>query len=56
MAQIPLLPAMREGADEGRPVEVVAPGSEVSKAFVSLAEAVIARRPRVRTHPELVIR
>jgi ATP-binding protein involved in chromosome partitioning len=56
MAQIPLLPAMREGADEGRPVVLAAPDSEVEAAFASLADAVIARRPRVRTHPELVIR
>lgn len=56
MAQIPLLPAMREGADEGRPVALAAPDSEVEAAFTSLADEVIARRPRVRTHPELVIR
>ena len=56
MARIPLLPAMREGADEGRPVIEVAADSEAAAAFDDLAEAVIARRPRVRTHPELVIR
>ncbi|MFO7548949.1 MAG: Mrp/NBP35 family ATP-binding protein [Acidimicrobiia bacterium] len=56
MARIPLLPAMREGADAGRPVTVAAPGSEVEQAFGELAAGVVARRPRVRTHPELVIR
>ena len=55
-AQIPLLPAMREGADSGKPVAVVAPDSDVAIAFRELAEKVIELRPRVRTHPELVIR
>ncbi len=55
-AQIPLLPAMREGADEGLPVMVVAPDSEAAKAFAGLADRIIALRPRVRTHPELIIR
>jgi ATP-binding protein involved in chromosome partitioning len=56
MAQIPLLPAMREGADEGRPVSVVAPESEAAAAFEALAAAVEEARPRIRTHPDLVIR
>ncbi len=56
MAEIPLVPAMREGADDGRPVSVAAPDSEAAEAFRTLAEAVIARKPRVRVHPELVIR
>ncbi len=56
MAQIPLLPAMRAGADEGKPVSVAAPDSEAAEAFRTLAEAVVARKPRIRVHPELVIR
>ncbi len=56
LAQIPLLPAMREGADAGRPVTVAAPDSEPAKAFEQLAAAIDERRPRVRTHPDLVIR
>lgn len=56
MARIPLLPAMREGADEGRPVSLVAPESEAAAAFEALAAAVEAARPRIRTHPDLVIR
>ncbi len=56
MARVPLLPAMRAGADDGIPVVVAAPGSEAATAFDDLARAVIARKPRVRTHPELVIR
>lgn len=56
MARIPLLSIMREGADRGAPVAEVAPDSESAQAFEVLADAVIARKPRVRTHPELVIR
>ncbi|MGH8874527.1 MAG: P-loop NTPase [Acidimicrobiia bacterium] len=56
LAQIPLVAAMREGADHGRPVAAALPGSEVEQAFRKLAEEVVARKPRVRTHPELVIR
>lgn len=56
MAKIPLLPAMREGADIGQPVTISAPGSEVEAIFASLAEAVVAKKPRIRTHPDLVIR
>jgi ATP-binding protein involved in chromosome partitioning len=56
MAQVPLLPAMRVGADDGIPVVLAAPGSEAAAAFDGLAQAVISRKPRVRTHPDLVIR
>jgi ATP-binding protein involved in chromosome partitioning len=55
MGQIPLLPAMGRGADDGHPLIVVAPGSEAVDAFDALAEAVIQKRPRIRTNPALVI-
>ncbi|MGH8950873.1 MAG: Mrp/NBP35 family ATP-binding protein [Acidimicrobiia bacterium] len=55
MAQIPLLPAMGRGADEGHPVSIAAPGSEAVVAFDGLASAVIEKRPRIRTNPALVI-
>jgi len=55
LAQIPLVPAMRIGADEGKPVIIADPDGEAAAAFAALAEAVEARRPRVRSHPELVI-
>ena len=55
MAQIPLLPAMGRGADEGHPVSIAAPGSEAADAFDRLAAAVIEKRPRIRTNPALVI-
>ena len=55
MAQIPLLPAMGRGADKGHPVAIAAPGSEAESAFDALAVAVMEQRPRIRTHPSLVI-
>ncbi len=55
LARIPLVPALREGADEGKPVVVSAPDSEAAAAFETLADEVEKRRPRVRSHPELVI-
>ena len=56
MAQIPLVPAMGRGADAGHPVVLAAPGSDAAKAFDGLADAVIEKRPRVRTNPALVIK
>ena len=56
MTRVPLLPDMGRGADQGRPVVVAAPGSEAASAFDELAEAVVAKRPRVRTNPALVIK
>ena len=41
LGQIPLVPALREGGDEGRPVMVTAPGSEAAEAFRAVAEAVV---------------
>lgn len=56
LGKIPLLPALRDGADHGEPAAVAVPGSEAAAAFASIARAVIETRPRVRTHPELVIK
>jgi ATP-binding protein involved in chromosome partitioning len=56
LARIPFLPAMRVGADEGHPLAAVAPDSDAARAFDQLAQGVVATRPRVRTHPELVIK
>jgi ATP-binding protein involved in chromosome partitioning len=55
LGQIPLVAALREGADRGEPAGVAAPGSEVAEAFDALAERLAATRPRVRRPPELVI-
>ena len=55
LAQIPLIPAMRAGADIGHPVTVAAPDSEAIAAFDHLADVIVSKRPKIRTHPELVI-
>ncbi len=55
LAQIPILTAMRAGADRGEPVSVAAPDSEASTAFDALARHLVNTRPRIRTHPELRI-
>jgi ATP-binding protein involved in chromosome partitioning len=55
LAQIPLVSAVREGADRGLPASAVDPDGEAAMAFDRLAAAVEERKPRARTHPELVI-
>jgi ATP-binding protein involved in chromosome partitioning len=56
LGKIPLLPEMRAGADHGEPVALAAPESEAARAFEAIAAKIVALRPRVRTHPELIIR
>lgn len=56
LGKIPFQPEMRIGADEGYPVLVNAPECAAAQAFRDLAGSVITRRPRVRTHPDLVIK
>jgi len=56
LGQIPLVPALREGADSGVPVTVADPSGDATAAFAALADEVEARQPRLRSHPELVIR
>jgi MinD-like ATPase involved in chromosome partitioning or flagellar assembly len=46
---------MREGADAGIPVTLAAPDSEAASAFGTLAERVDELKPRLRSHPELII-
>ncbi|MBU1227596.1 MAG: Mrp/NBP35 family ATP-binding protein [Actinobacteria bacterium] len=55
LGTIPLLPALREGADRGEPVAIAAPDSEAAAAFEEIAARIVEARPRVRSHPELVI-
>jgi len=56
LGSIPLVTALREGADIGEPVHLAAPDSEAATAFEAIAGAIEASRPRVRTHPDLVIK
>ena len=46
LAQIPLVPQLREGGDDGRPIAAVAPDSEAGAAFHVLATKVEEMRPK----------
>jgi ATP-binding protein involved in chromosome partitioning len=40
LAQIPLMTALREGGDDGRPITAVAPDSEIGRIFAGLAKRI----------------
>ena len=46
LAQIPLVPQLREGGDDGRPIAAVAPDSEVGQAFHQLAAKIEEMKPK----------
>ncbi|HVM08633.1 MAG TPA: Mrp/NBP35 family ATP-binding protein [Acidimicrobiales bacterium] len=54
--QVPLVPALREGGDEGVPIVAAAPTSEAAEAFGALAQFVEANAPKQIYRPELTIR
>jgi ATP-binding protein involved in chromosome partitioning len=57
LAQIPLVPALREGGDVGRPIVVADPDGEVARVFAELAERVdTAMAPKRVYHPELKLK
>ena len=45
LGQIPLVPALREGGDDGRPIVVAEPDGEAAVAFAALAERLVALGP-----------
>src|SRR5690606_10361492 len=54
LGQLPLVPAWREGGDDGRPIVAVDPASETAKAFHAIAERVaVELRPKKIFSPEL---
>ena len=56
LAQLPLIPALREGGDTGRPIAAVDPDSEAGRAFTALAERVaVELRPTRVYRSELQI-
>ena len=55
LGKVPLVTALREGADVGKPITVVEPDGEAAAAFASLATQIVETGPRLRTHPELII-
>jgi ATP-binding protein involved in chromosome partitioning len=47
LAQLPLVPELRQGGDEGRPIAAVDPDSEAGQAFHTLAERIaVELRPK----------
>jgi len=47
LGQLPLVPALREGGDEGRPIAAVAPESEAGRAFHEMAHRIaVDLRPK----------
>jgi ATP-binding protein involved in chromosome partitioning len=55
LGQVPLVPELRVGADEGRPIVVTDPDDEASRAFVAIAEQVEELAPKKIYRPELKI-
>jgi ATP-binding protein involved in chromosome partitioning len=57
LGQIPLVPALRAGGDDGRPIVVDAPESEAASVFRSIAERLdVELAPSRIHHPELRLR
>ncbi len=55
IAQIPLVPQLREGGDDGHPIAAVAPDSEAGRCFHELAAWVEVNGPTRRFNPALKI-
>ncbi len=56
LGRVPLVPELRVGGDEGRPITAVDPGSEPAAAFRSIAERIdVELAPTRRYHPQLRI-
>jgi ATP-binding protein involved in chromosome partitioning len=56
LGQLPLVPALREGGDDGRPITAVDPTSESSQVFGSIAERIaVELKPKQIFSPQLKI-
>ena len=56
LGQLPLVPALREGSDDGTPITAVDPESEAAKAFRTMAQAIaVDLKPKKRFNPELKV-
>ncbi len=56
LARIPLVPALREGGDNGRPIVTVDPDGEVAQVFAALAERIdVDLAPKRIYNPQLKI-
>jgi ATP-binding protein involved in chromosome partitioning len=56
LGQIPLVPALREGGDVGRPITVADPMGEAAEAFGLVAAEIVGRGASRVFRPELTIR
>lgn len=55
LGRVPLVPALRVGGDEGRPIVVVDPDDEAARVFAEIADRLDEMGPRKIAHPELKI-
>ncbi len=56
LGQLPLVPALREGGDEGRPIAAVDPDSESAAAFRAIAERIaVELKPKKIFSPQLKV-
>jgi ATP-binding protein involved in chromosome partitioning len=55
LGQVPLVPELRVGADEGRPIVITDPDDEASRVFATIAERVEELAPKKVYRPELKI-
>jgi ATP-binding protein involved in chromosome partitioning len=56
LGQVPLVSAVRQGADEGRPVVAVDPESETARAFIAMADRLASLGPARVYRKELSLR
>ena len=55
IGQVPLVPELRQGGDEGRPIVASDPNSEPANAFRSIAQWIDEHKPTKRRNPALKI-
>jgi ATP-binding protein involved in chromosome partitioning len=56
LGQLPLVPALREGGDDGRPITAVDPTCESSQVFTSIAERIaVELKPKKIFSPQLKV-
>jgi ATP-binding protein involved in chromosome partitioning len=55
IGQVPLVPELREGGDQGRPIVITDPRSEPALVFASIAEWIDDHKPTRRRNPALKI-
>jgi ATP-binding protein involved in chromosome partitioning len=56
LGRVPLVSAVRQGADEGRPVVAVDPGSETAQSFIAIADRLASLGPARVYRKELSLR